>query len=73
MSRKQRLGFFLAGMTFLLCGIIMAACGWIYAITSLKGQGVMFILAAVFWLILAAFAKRRPSNANCSADKNDSQ
>ena len=48
MSRKQRLGFFLAGLTFVLGGVILAACGWIYAITSLKGQGVMLVLAGAF-------------------------
>jgi hypothetical protein len=48
MTRKQRLGFFLAGLTFVLGGAILAACGWIYAITSLKGQGVMFVLAGAF-------------------------
>ncbi len=71
MTRKQRLGFFLAGLAFILCGIIMAACGWIYGVVSLKGQGVMFVLAGGFWLILTAFAQSRRHTGNRTKDKRN--
>ncbi len=71
MTRKQRLGFFLTGLTFVLCGVILAACGWIYGVAALKGQGVMFALAGGFWLILTAFAQSRRPTGNRTTDKRD--
>lgn len=59
MSRSQKLGFILTGLVFLVCGVIMYWLGKANAAINLIYLGPVFMVAGLFWLVIALVFGRK--------------
>jgi hypothetical protein len=58
MNDKQRLAFFLNGVLFIVCGVVMGSLGYLYGSIPLIGIGGVFVVSGAFWLAIAKWAGR---------------